>query len=356
METSCTRVRCGTTWAATVVATLVVSSASPSNEPASDIPRRADGRPDLSGTYDVATLTPLERPAEYGDKLTLSDQEAREIGRRERDIRSLRSLASDPDREAPPAGGDGSPGAAGNVGGYNTFWIDRGNGAFKIDGFWRTSILVDPADGQLPPLSGEGLRRAARAAEFRHENSGTAWWLDMEVGPYDDPELRPLGERCLLSRSRSGPPVLSALYNNLKRIVQTDDHVMILAEQMHDARIIPLDAEHGSPMIRKWMGDSVGHWQGDTLVVDTIGFREAPEPVRGASEGLHVVERFTRIDDQTLLYRFTVEDPSYTAPWSGELVWPATRARLYEYACHEGNYSFTGILRGARVLERDALE
>jgi len=340
-----------------VAAILALPAASHSREPGSgsDIPRRPDGRPDLSGTYDIATLTPVERPLEYGDKLTLSEEEAAEIGTREMQMRALRNQPSDPDREAPPEGGDGSEGAAGNVGGYNTFWIDRGEGAFRIDGRWRTSIIVDPPNGRLPPLSEEGRQRAARAAPFARANAndGAAWWIDLEVGPYDDPELRPLQERCLLSRGRGGPPALPALYNNLKRIVQTDDHVLILVEQIHDARIIRLDAEHGPPEMRRWMGDSVGHWEGDTLVVDTVGFKTAPTGL-DISEDLHVVERFTRIDGETLLYRFTVEDPRYTAPWSGEYVWPSTGDKLYEYACHEGNYSFGNILRGARVLERDA--
>jgi hypothetical protein len=355
MDTSRTRSggRNQARWVVAVVAILTVPAAGVALEPRSDFPRRPDGRPDLSGTYDIATLTPVERPTEYGDKLTLSDEEAAAIGEQEMLRMAARNQPSDPDREAPPEGGDGSEGAAGNVGGYNTFWIDRGEGAFKIDGQWRTSIIVDPRDGRFPPLSEQGRLRAERAAPFLRANDGIAFWIDMEVGPYDDPELRPLQERCILSRSRSGPPAMPALYNNLKRIVQTDDHVTIVAEQIHDARIIRLDAEHGPPAMRKWMGDSVGHWEGDTLVVDTLGFKTAPTGL-DISEDLHVVERFTRIDAETLLYQFTVNDPRYVAPWSGELVWPATDEKLFEYACHEGNYSFGNIMRGARVLEEDA--
>jgi hypothetical protein len=347
---------CGWSWALAAGVILMLSTPSLGEDSAPQIPRRPDGRPDLTGTYDVATLTPLERPPEYGGRLTLTDEEAAVIGEGERERMRQRGEASDPDREAPPQGGDGSTGAAGNVGGYNTFWIDRGEGAFKIDGRWRTSILVDPPDGQLPPLSEQGKRRAAELAQYRRENDGIAWWAGMDRGPYDDPEVRPLGERCILSRSRSGPPILSALYNNLKRIVQTDDYVMILAEQMHDARIIRLDAAHQPETIRKWMGDSVGHWEEDTLVVDTTNFLETPLTGDSVNAGLRVVERFTRIDDRTILYRFTVHDPSFTAPWTGEYVWPATEGRVYEYACHEGNYSFGNILRGARVLEKDALQ
>ncbi len=149
--------------------------------------------------------------------------------------------------------------------------------------------------------------------------------------------------------------MLPVLYNNLKRIVQTESHVMILVEMVHDARIVRLNAEHASPDIRGWLGDSVGHWEGDTLVIDTTNFNDRPV-LAGASRNLHVVERFSRIDEDTLLYQFTVDDPTvWTAPWSGEYIWPATASRVYEYACHEANYSFGGILRGARVLEAEAL-
>ena len=325
---------------------------------AADLPRTANGRPDLSGTYDIATLTPLQRPAKYGDKLSLTDEEAAEIASEEQAYLARRNAATDPDRTAPPQGGDGSSGAAGNVGGYNAFWIDRGSGAFKIDGAWRTSIITDPPNGRRPPLTELGRRQAAARAKMYRKNTGEAWWIQegLDRGPYDDPELRPLAERCLLGfGSTGGPPMLPVLYNNLKRIVQTEDSVMILVEMVHDARVIRLDAEHAPPEIRSWLGDSVGRWEGDTLVVETTNFSDRPA-LAGASRNLRVVERFTRLDQDTLLYRFTVDDPTiWTAPWSGEYIWPATDSRVYEYACHEANYSFGGILRGARVLEAEAL-
>ncbi len=325
---------------------------------AAEIPRTPSGRPDLSGTYDIATLTPLQRPQKYGDQLTLTDEEALEIARKEAAYLASRNEATDPDRKAPPKGGDGSPGAAGNVGGYNTFWIDRGSGGFKIDGKWRTSIITDPKDGRRPPLTEATEKRAAYRAKRSRKNTGEAWWIKegVEPGPYDDPELRPLAERCLLGfGSTGGPPMLPVLYNNLKRIVQTEDHVMILVEMVHDARIIRMNAEHAPPDIRGWLGDSVGRWEGDTLVVDTTNFSDRPALSR-ASRNLHVVERFSRIDADTLRYQFTVEDPTvWTAPWSGEFIWPASDSRVYEYACHEANYSFGGILRGARILEAEAL-
>ncbi len=344
-----------------------------------DIPRTPSGRPDLSGTYDTATVTPLQRPREFGDRLTLTEEEAaviasdpdglakvfnlapagsdeREAARADEQIAGFET--GDGNREAPPSGGDGSGGAAGNVGGYNTFWIDRGDAGFQIDGLYRTSIITDPPDGRQPPRT-EANRAAARArgGSFR-ANDGTAWWLEGDLtaaGPYDNPEQRPHAERCLMGfGSTAGPPMLSVLYNNMKRIVQTDDTVMILVEMVHDARIVRMNQEHLPSEIRTWLGDSVGHWEGDTLVVDTTNFTDNPS-LGGASRNLHTIERFSRIDADTLLYQFTVEDPTvWTAPWSGEYVWPASDDKVYEYACHEANYSFGGIVRGARLLELDA--
>ena len=325
---------------------------------AADDSAAAGQRPDLSGTYDIATLTPLQRPAKLGDKLTLTDEEAQEIARKEAEYMARRNAATDPNREAPPQGGDGSAGAAGNVGGYNSFWIDRGSGAFKIDGKWRTSIITDPKNGRQPEMTPEAKARTAARRKRSRPNTGEAWWIKegVDPGPYDDPELRPLAERCLLGfGSTGGPPMLPVLYNNLKRIVQTEDYVMILVEMVHDARIIRMNAEHAPDDVRSWLGDSVGHWEGDTLVVDTTNFSDRPA-LSGATRNLRVVERFSRIDDKTLRYQFTVDDPTvWTRPWSGEYVWPASENRVYEYACHEANYSFGGILRGARILEQDVL-
>ena len=349
------------------VLALALTATAASAQTSQDIPRRPDGRPDLSGTYDIATLTPLQRPAEYGDQLTLTEEEAAALAAGGQSLERIfnipdeRNVEAEAPREAPPVGGDGSTGAAGNVGGYNSFWMDRGAGGFQIDGQWRTSIIVDPPNGRQPPFTPEAqAARVALAAAFARPNTGTAWWLEDDLnapGPYDNPERRPLAERCLLGfGSTAGPPMLPVLYNNLKRIVQTDDTVLILVEMVHDARVVRMNQEHTPPEIRSWLGDSVGHWEGDTLVVDTTNFTDSPA-LGGASRNLHVVERFSRIDADTLLYRFTVDDPSvWAAPWSGEYVWPASEDRVYEYACHEANYSFGGILRGARILEADARE
>lgn len=323
-----------------------------------DLPRTASGHPDLSGMYDIATLTPLTRPSGLGDRLSLTDAEAKALAQATAARMAATNQASDPNRAAPPAGGDGSEGPAGNVGGYNTVWTDIGTGAFKIDGQYRTSIIVDPVNGRLPPMTPEARAKGAARAKYNRPNRGDAFWITEGItpGPYDDPELRPTAERCLLAFGASaGPPALPVMYNNLKQIVQTKDHVMILNEMVHDARVIRLNSQHEPPEIRRWLGDSIGHWEGDTLVVDTTNFNDQPA-LGSADRHLHVIERFTRVDAKTLRYKFTVDDPTvWTKPWTGEIVWPATDARMYEYACHEGNYSFAGILRGARRLEAEAL-
>ena len=312
--------------------------------------------PDLSGTYDLATITPLQRPKGFGDTLYLTTEAADKMATKVAAVKQAGSQDSDPDRNAPPAGGDGSKGAAGNVGGYNTFWVDNGDAAFKIDGKYRTSIITEPGNGRIPAMTPDGKRRAAARSAMYRENTGEAWWLESTgAGPYDGPETRTLSDRCLLGfGSTGGPPMLPVLYNNLKRIVQTPDHVMILVEMVHDARIIRLNAEHAPASVRKWLGDSIGWWEGDTLVVDTTNFRDR-SALRLGTRDLHVIERFTRQPDASLLYQFTVDDANtWTEPWSGEYPWPVTEDRVYEYACHEANYAMEGMLKGARILEAEA--
>jgi len=328
--------------------------AAPRGQAAAAAPARtADGHPDLSGTYDVATLTTLERPA--GVPLVMSDEQAAKLEKQVADRIERAALPSKGDRDAPPVGGDGSVGAAGNVGGYNNFWIDSGTQYNLIDGQRRSSLVIDPPNGRVPQLTPEARRRAATRLAARPTSDEGANEDDPgleRAGAYDDPERRPLGERCLLGfGSTSGPPALPVLYNNLHQIVQTPDYVMILNEMDHDARIVRMNAQHLPPEIRRWMGDSVGHWEGDTLVVDTTNFTDKTR-FRGSSENLHVVERFSRKDPKTLLYRFTIEDPStWVSPWTGEYSWPATDEHVFEYACHEGNYALGDILRGAREAE-----
>ncbi len=339
------------TGASVVTAALVMLTGPPAAgqaRPAYEVPRTPWGHPDFQGVWNIATLTPVERPDNVGGRLELTEDEARDIEEQERRRVLARAQPSDPNRDAPAVGAP--------VGGYNNFWIDRGDSAFMINGKYRTSIIVDPADGKIPPQIAEAQRRnaGARGTVVRPTSDAPESGGPAGRGAFDDMELRPLGERCILGfGSTSGPPTLpNYFYNNYKQIVQTPDHVMILVEMVHDVRIIPLNQPHVPSSIRKWMGDSVGRWEGDTLVVETTNFTNKTR-FRGSSEHLKVVERFTRVDDGTILYRFTVEDPhTWATPWTGEYPWVRSNERIYEYACHEGNYALENIMRGARYLEQ----
>src|SRR5580765_4448411 len=339
------------------IATAFLLSSSPSGQgkPASGtparkgpIPRTPDGHPDLQGTYDIATLTPIERPRSANGRLTITDKEAAAIEGTESKRVADRAAPSPVDRAAPEKGAP--------VGGYNNFWIDRGSTVIRVDNTPRSSLIIDPADGKIPALTAEAQARIRQTfrngpnADANEENQ-QAFRLDPEA--YNDPEQRPLGERCLLGfGSTSGPPTMpNYFYNNLKQIVQTPTAIMIHVEMDHDARIIRMNQPHLPSNIRKWMGDSVGHWEGDTLVVDTTNFTNKTR-FRGSTENLHVVERFTRADANTILYRVTIDDPStFTKQWTAEYPFVATQGPIYEYACHEGNYSLTDILGGARKAD-----
>ncbi len=323
----------------------------------SSLPRTPDGKPDLQGNWTNATITPLERA---GGALVISEEEASLLERRAHLALEAREQPSDPNRPAPPVGGSLrtiSPGGteptyldrlwqlgAGAVGGYNSFWIDPGDRAIKIDGVARSSILVDPPDGRLPPLTPEAKTRLAAAAELRAKQGGE----------FDHPELRPLGERCIMSfGNNAGPPMLpNYFYNNNYTIVQTKDHVMILTEMVHDARVVRIGGQHPPAHVRQWMGDSIGRWEADTLVIETTNFHRL-QGFRGSWENLKVTERLTRVDAQTINYKFTIEDPStFTSPFRGELPFRAMPEPVYEYSCHEGNYGLEGVMRGARAQER----
>jgi hypothetical protein len=225
-----------------------------------------------------------------------------------------------------------------------------------IEGQRRASILIDPPEGRIPQMTPAARQRLARNVRPTSDQSAREDDPGFEgPGAYDDPERRPLGERCLMGfGSTSGPPVLpNYFYNNLHQIVQTPDSVLILTEMVHDGRVVRMNSEHAPKTVRKWMGDSIGRWEGDTLVVDTTNFTDKTR-YRGSTDALHIVERFTRVDAKTLLYRFTVEDPNtWDRPWTGEYTWPSTDELMYEYACQEGNYAMGNILRGARLKEAD---
>ena len=308
------------------------------------VPRTPDGHPDLQGNWTNGTLTPLERPSGLAQALTPAQVERLEKIRA--DTAEQLSRQSDPDRKAPPKGGDGSTGAAGNVGGYNYFWIDAGDHMAIVNGERRSSIIVDPPNGRVPDLTADGRERQAQ--RFRRIAA---------FGSFDNPENRPIAERCIMSfGSNAGPPMLpNYFYNNNYTIVQNKDHVLIMTEMVHDTRIIRMGKGEPPPrQVRPYMGVSFGQWVGDTLVVETTNFH--PQQLfRGASEHLKITERFHRADANTVLYRFTVNDPTtFTAPWSGELPFVKMNELIYEYACHEGNYALSNILSGARAAERDA--
>ena len=327
-----------------------------------DHPRTPWGTPDFSGTYDTATLTSVQRPNYFGSNLYLTPEEAEAFRqRRQSGLDALTPGSSDvsqANREAPPVGGDGSPGAAGNVGGYNAWWVDPGESLNLVDGKFRTSIIDYPENGRRPDLTDNARQRIMAFYRSFGRNDGTAHWLGRGdgSGPYDNPEGLTKADRCLQGfSSTGGPPMLPALYNNHKRIVQGPDKVIILVEMVHDARMIRMDSEHVSEDFRFWMGDSIGWWEDDTLVIDTTNFNDTPAQMPG-SRNMRVEERFTRVDDKHLKYRFTVEDPTvWKDKFSGEYVWPETDEVVFEYACHEGNYAMGNILRGARRLEREAI-
>ncbi len=351
-----------------LVATFAALALLPATAVAQDLPRTASGKPDLNGFFDAATLTPLERPPQLADRAYLTPEEAKQIAETEKFAQDKGLEKSSTDREPPPPGGakvvglehtatGGNEFGAGNVGAYNLFWIDRGTDTFTVDGKIPTSILIDPPDGRMPAMTPAAMQEMMRRfAAFMRPNDGTAWWLEQDgPGPYDGPESLAIFERCIVGFT-GATPTLPALYNNYKRIVQTEDTIMILIEMVHDARIVRMSSEHPGPEVKKWLGDSIGWWEGDTLVIDTTNF--LPEgQMRGGSEKMHVVERLTLHPDGNVLYNFTVDDPAtWTAPYTGEYIWRASDEKTYEYACHEGNYAMTNVLKGARLLEREARE
>lgn len=302
-------------------------------------PRLPDGRPDLQGVWTNASLTRLSRPSSI-ESLVLSPEEAEELaGGHFHNVRAARdAVPRDADREAPKKLERLPP-----VGNYNTSYVEPGTAYGVVRGEIRSSWIVDPPDGQTPYrqdlLDRVAERRAGRDTP-------------------DNPETFSLGERCLIGfGGTAGPPMLNVLYNNYYRIVQTDDHLMILVEMVHDARIVRVGGEHGT--VPRWLGDSVGRWEGDTLVVETTSFhpeRELSGPVYHQREA-RVVERLTRVAADELLYEFEVDDPgSYSEPFRGEMSFRSVDSKVYEYACHEGNYAMPTMLKGARLLERESGE
>ena len=292
-------------------------------------PRTPDGRPDLQGMWTNATIIPLERPKDLAGKQTFT---AREYAEYEKKV----FARSDRDR----------PGQSG-VGTYNSFWWDPGT---KLAPNLHTSLIIDPPDGRVPPLTPAAMKRVQQQRDLAKQH------------PADGPEDRPLMDRCL-NFPTAGPPMLPSFYNGTPYgpltenylIAQNRDYVSILIEHNHETRVIPLDGRpHLPPTVRLWLGDSRGHWEGDTLVIDTTNFSDKTN-FKGADENLHLIERLTRTGPTTLTYRFTIDDPTaFTAPWTGEYPIISTKDTLFEYACHEGNYGLAGVLAGARADEKKA--
>jgi hypothetical protein len=287
------------------------------------------GDPDLQGTWTNATVTLLERPDELPN-LVLTEQEARQV---ETGVEEFKEAVDELPEGDLPAGED--------VGGYNSFWIDPGNRVARVNGEPRGSLITSPDDGQIPySLWGR--------ARF--------YWALFQSQRRNNPETQLLGERCMVGfGSSGGPPMLPVLYNNYYQIVQSPGHVMILVEMNHNARIIRIGGQPLPPEIRPWLGDSIGHWEGNTLVVRTTQFHPQQNLRAAIRHQLYltqdsvVTERFTRLGEKEILYRFTVEDDDiYREPWMGEVPMIGTDQKIYEYACHEGNYSLPGILAGAR--------
>lgn len=318
-------------WTAAIViacshSTLVSGQASaPASGKHFSAPRTADGRPDLHGIWNYATLTPLERPESMKGKAVLGEEEAAEFVKRS---------------ESQRVAADSAPARAGDVGAYNQFWMDPGS----LSPDRRTSLITDPPDGRLPPLTPAAQQRAAtRKAQLERPASG--------------PEERDAAERCIVGYN-SGPPMVPVGYNQNMQLVQTGDHVMIFMEMVHDARIVPVSAKpHLPSQIRPWLGDSRGRWEGDTLVVHTTNFSDQVwNQFNGwnwaSDENMQLTERFTLIAPNLLMYEFTVDDPTaWTKPWSATILLTRSADQIYEYACHEGNHGMVGILRGARGAE-----
>jgi len=329
--------------------------------PQGAVPRTADGHPDFTGMYDVSTMTPLQRPPEFGNRLALTAEEANALEQYEETRYQKDRAPIQGEKPPPPVGGDKSTprsfletlfrAGGGAVGGYNLVWLNPGSRVITINGQKRTSIVVDPPDGKIPAMTPEARKKMAAFLAYAVSPDAAEGGAGGPAGTYDGPEARPLAERCLLGfGSTSGPPALpNYFYNNLKQIVQTRDSVMIQNEMVHDARVIRIGGQHLPKDVKNWMGDSIGHWEGDTLVVDTTNFTDKTK-FQGSGESLHVIERFSRLDAKTLLYRFTIEDPTtWERPWTGEYPWVGTDQIMYEYACHEGNHALENVLRGARV-------
>jgi hypothetical protein len=328
---------------------LVVALGAPAM--AQQAPRTPEGHSDLTGIWTNANLTPVSRPRGQA-KLVVTEEEAKKIAANTSIAGVARSEAGLEDRIDPNLGAPEKGGSDFGAKGYNSFWLSTGDNLARVKGEYRTSNIVDPPNGQIPHKDPAAVMAKARVAGIKYMTG---------VGEYEGPEVIGLAERCLLGFSgAAGPGILTPMYNNNYQFVQTKDHVVIMVEMVHDARIIPIyedaataRASHKPGVIKPWMGDSVGWWEGDTFVAETINVHptQGEENVIRLSPKGKVTERFQRYAQDEIFYSFTVDDPeNYTQPWTVEnSFWP--QKAIYEYACAEGNYGLPGILAGKRFEE-----
>lgn len=310
----------------------------PTVEPGYKVPRLKDGRPDITGVWSNASNTSLRRPGSVKN-LVMTDEEAAKA--RAANPQNVRQRTDD-NQKTEDGLLTGKDLASGR--GYNAFWIDPGNNYAMVKGTWRTSWIVDPPNGQVPSKSGAAGRGYGGG---RPQNAAGR---DPGYG-YNNPEERNLNERCFILGT-SGPPIGNYLYNNTTQIVQSPDHVVIMSEMIHDSRIVALNAKHKPKELAPWMGDSIGWWDGDTLVVETVNMQRGGGGVQLGPNG-KITERFTRYNDRQVFYEFEVNDPdNYTQVWKGQMSLNAANA-IYEYACHEGNYALHGILEAGRKNDRE---
>jgi hypothetical protein len=341
--------------AATLFISLpVYSEADKSARSAYTPTRNAQGHPDIQGTWDFRTLTPLERPKTLADKAVFSENEAEAFRKQaiqinDTDNKKDLDLPAQFDVEVP----------------YNNFWLDYGT-AMNEDG--RTSLIVSPSNGRLPELTEEALTGMKRA-QSRKPPVREFVSIGLTTFRPSGPEKLGLSERCMVGFN-AGPPLIPSAYNNNLRIVQGSNHIVLFTEMIHDARIVPMDGrEHLPEAISKWSGDSRGYWQGDTLVVETTNFTDKTPTFQlpldltdpsmngtvGSGKNLHLTERFTRTGDSQLIYEYTVKDlHTFATPFTVAIPMRATEDQIFEYACHEGNHAMAGMLKGARTLEKEA--
>ena len=318
------RIRCLAA-ALIMIAVAALPSVAEAQSPRTPAPPRTPwGKPDLQGVWDFRSITPLQRPEALVAKEFLTEAEAAKLERET--VERNRDLDERP-AETTTVGGD--------VGAYNNFWMDRGT---TTVGTRRTSLIVDPPNGRIPPLTPEAEKRTAARTAYRRAHPADSW-TDLS-----------LADRCLFT---TGMPILPSAYNNNVQIFQTPDHVVALAEMTHTVRVFPL-GQRPTAKVRQWSGNSGARWEGDTLVVETTNFHN-DVGIRGSTPNARLVERFTRVSPDALQYEFTVDDPeTWTRPWTAQVLLTKSTEPLYEYACHEGNYAMEGILGGARAEEKAA--